>query len=696
MRWKDLKLSKKFGAGFGIVLLLLALVAVWSIVGVGGIVGNAEQVIDGNKLDGLLAQREVDHLNWVTQVNALLTDEKVTVLNVETDDHQCGFGRWLHGNGRKEAESLVPSLAPLLKAIETPHWNLHQSAVDIGKNFRQADLALGDFLREKKIDHLVWAHKVKDVFVDLSLNTIEAETDPRQCSLGKWMYSAETTARKHSDPEFSALWADLDGPHGDLHRSALTIQTMLDAGNREGAREFYMNNTKPLAYECLRQIDNMLRWHGESVVGLRAAKTVYANETIPALKQTQTLLHQIREEAHRNVMTDKEMLSAANHTRVAVIVVSLIAIVIGICLAVVIARGITRPMLKGVAFAEAVSRGDLTADIDLDQQDEIGELVAALQKMSEKLRTIVSEVKVASENVASGSEELSASSEQMSQGATEQAAAAEETSASMEQMAANIKQNADNALQTEKIAIKSSKDARDSGQAVTETVAAMTEIAEKITIIEEIARQTDLLALNAAIEAARAGEHGKGFAVVASEVRKLAERSQKAAGEIGKLSTSSMAVAEKAGVMLSALVPDIQKTAELVQEITAASSEQSAGADQINKAIAQLDQVIQQNSGAAEEMSSTAEELSIQAGQLQDSIGFFRIDMSMAPIDSGKRLASTATARKPARQAAIAHATRTMTGGNGNDGGLLEEKGSLDMGQAPTAGDRQEDAFARY
>jgi len=303
---------------------------------------------------------------------------------------------------------------------------------------------------------------------------------------------------------------------------------------------------------------------------------------------------------------------------------SVVGFILALVIGVLLARSISVPLARGVEFADAVSKGDLSQKIALERKDEVGLLAAALNTMVDKLKMVVSDVRGAADNVASGSQELSSSSEEMSQGATEQASSVEEVSSSMEQMTSNIRQNADNAQQTEKIALKSATDAKEGGKAVSETVAAMKEIAGKISIIEEIARQTNLLALNAAIEAARAGEHGKGFAVVASEVRKLAERSQAAAGEISHLSTTSVQVAEKAGEMLTKLVPDIQRTAELVQEISGASNEQNSGAEQINKAIQQLDQVIQQNASASEEMASTAEELSSQAEHLQESIAFFR------------------------------------------------------------------------
>jgi methyl-accepting chemotaxis protein len=272
--------------------------------------------------------------------------------------------------------------------------------------------------------------------------------------------------------------------------------------------------------------------------------------------------------------------------------------------------------------AEQIADGDLT--VTLRERSAQDKLMQALSAMVSGLTQTVANIRSIAGEVSAASQSISSASIQVSKGASSQAAAAEEASSSMEQMVSNIKQNADNAQQTDKIANKSAGDAQQSGKSVLEAVSAMREIASKISIIEEIARQTNLLALNAAIEAARAGEHGKGFAVVAAEVRKLAERSQRAAAEINHLSGTTVKVSETAGEMLGKLVPDIQRTAELVQEITAASREQDTGAEQINKALQQLEQVIQQNASAAEEMASTTEQLTGQSDQLVSALGFFR------------------------------------------------------------------------
>jgi methyl-accepting chemotaxis protein len=366
--------------------------------------------------------------------------------------------------------------------------------------------------------------------------------------------------------------------------------------------------------------------------------------------------------------------------------VTAFSLAIALWMSLSIARGLKR----GINLAEAVALGDLSHEVEHKSNDEIKDLVSAMQRMTanlrntadiaseiadgnltvqpkplsdqdvlgqalermvERLRTVVADAIAASDNVSAGSQQLSSASEQIAQGATEQASAAEEASSSMEEMASNIKQNADNAAQTEKIARQSAKDAELSGEAVVKAVAAMSTIAEKISIVQEIARQTDLLALNAAVEAARAGEHGKGFAVVASEVRKLAERSQSAAAEISAMSSDTVKSAQQAGEMLNRLVPDIRKTAELVSEISAACREQDIGAAQINQAIQQLDQVTQQNAGASEEMSATSEELASQAEELQTSIAFFKVDSagSSAHRPAARPAAARAPAAKPAK-----------------------------------------------
>jgi len=321
-----------------------------------------------------------------------------------------------------------------------------------------------------------------------------------------------------------------------------------------------------------------------------------------------------------------EYLEASHAIRNIILIVALASLTISLLVFSLFSRGITTPLLKSIEFAGQVAEGNLSTKLDVARQDEIGKLADGLRQMTTRLQSIVSDVRSSAYNVESGARALSETAQMLSSGSSEQAASAEEVSASMEQMGSNIAQNADNAMQTEKISRQAARDAAESALVVEQTAGAMTEIASKTAIIEEIARQTNLLALNAAIEAARAGEHGKGFAVVASEVRKLAERSQAAAREIEQLSTSSVEVATRAGKMLRALVPSIQKTADLVQEISAASSEQSGGAEQINAALSQLDQVIQSNASASEEMASTSEELAAQSNQLIASMEYFRLE----------------------------------------------------------------------
>ena len=460
--------------------------------------------------------------------------------------------------------------------------------------------------------------------------------------------TAERTRKKQADEHFEAVVEEIRklAPQGEILG---LLQTAADMDSRTLNR---------IEDELLAQI---------AAGDAEGAKARYAAEYLPLRQKQEGIIGDIEKETIR--LKEAALSSAENSYAVArattwVLVVGVTAL--GLALSFFLARSLARPIVRMAASMTRAARGDLSDVLEFDDRtDELGDLSRSingtyryLQEMSSvatslaagdlrvrvtprsdddgfgqafvsmlaRLAQVIGEVRAGANALSGASNQVSASSQTLSQGTSEQAASVQETTASLEQMSASITQSAVSSKQTEQMAVQGARDAAEGGQAVAETIDAMRAIAEKISIIEEIAYQTNLLALNAAIEAARAGEHGRGFAVVATEVRKLAEKSQAAAKDIGSLASSSMSLAERSGQLLGALVPSIRKTADLVQEVAAASAEQSSGVSQVNKAMARVDEVTQRNASAAEELASTAEEMAAQAQALDHLVAFFQVD----------------------------------------------------------------------
>jgi methyl-accepting chemotaxis protein len=585
-----LTIDKRIILGFAVVIAALATVAVLSFVSI----ANVEDVVYGNALDGELAQKEVDHLNWAQEVNTLLNDDDVHTLTVETDHERCGLGQWLYGDARREAEAHVPGLADVLARMEDPHRQLHESAVKIAENYVVVDAAMGDVLREAKTGHLAWAHRVKDLLVDPSLQSADAELDPARGDLGQWLHSERVAELRREDAAFDRQCAQLQERHEENYASAARVVALIDRGQRDAAAAHYMQETKPAAYQVLAALDGLIAWDAGKQAQLADAQRIKARETAPRLREVQGLLEEARATVSRAVMSDEQMLATARSTERNITVVGVLGVVAGLLLAFLITRGIVQA-----------------------------------------LRRLVDGLNSGADQTASAASQVSSASQSLARGASEQAASLEETSASVEETTTSIRRTAANAEQAREMAVQVRQDAesgtaamRRMNEAIDEIKTGSDETARIIKTIDEIAFQTNLLALNAAVEAARAGEAGKGFAVVAEEVRNLAQRASEAARNTSTMIEASVeradngvAITQEVADMLAKITEGNRRMNELVDDIAGASDEQARSVAQVNEAVSQLDQLSQDNAANAEESASASEELTAQAEELRLMVG---------------------------------------------------------------------------
>ncbi len=635
MKFKDLKFAQKLGLGFGLLIIIAAILGLISVVNMQRISTKSEYLANeyvpevklaneieryslltmyGNRGYGLT---EIDRYlrdgqnnlqkvkNSITKAEDLVNNSQVLVM-LENSIDETREELIIYENLLKETIDLNNSLSGLRDKMDNNAENFMTACFNyvssqnnqLNKEIRQG---AGASALQERHNKITWINNIIDQGNALRVANFKAQAQRSPEDYRQAINSFDISDDIESLQDVTKLTAD---------KKALK--------NIEKSSENY----------TLAMINFIQSWEKREELNKKrdAAATVVLGKSQDVaqagIENTQSIAN--------------EAVDLLQSSSLIMILGLIVAMIIGVLLAIAITRSITSGLLKGVRFAETVSKGDLTVELEhdyIERKDEIGILAKALNNMVKRLRDIVDSIIAGAGNIAAASQEMSSTSQQMSQGANEQASTAEEISSNIEEMVANIQQNTDNAQQTEKIALIATDGIKDSNNSAKTAITSMKNIADKIQIINEIAFQTNILALNAAVEAARAGEHGKGFAVVAAEVRKLAERSRVAADEIDKLTVNGVKVSELSGHKLQEIMPEIEKTAKLVQEITASSIEQNNGADQINNAVQQFNQVVQQNASSSEEMATSSEELAGQAEQLKATVQYFKTTQKHTHIE---------------------------------------------------------------
>lgn len=659
MKWKNLSIGAKLGAGFGAVLTLLVVIAGYNYLGftdVDHLVHEEHELVEE---DQFVLLKTIDHLNWVSSLSDLVFQESVDKIDIQTDDHQCGLGTWLYGEGAKHAAAENAKIGSLIEAIKVPHKRLHQSAVKIQDIYVDFDRDLDALLADRWIDHLMWIKSLNHSI--MTGEEFAGGLDAKTCAFGKWFYSQTA-----NDPEFAKLIGAWEQPHIELHESAAEIVRYLESGDQEGAQRIYREITTPALEKLAASYDKTMGWVDRSLAKQIATQDIFKKETLSALKDTQGVLNDIRATLEVELaQADDMMMSGIDSTKMVSVILALAAIGIGSFTAFVIARNISRPVARGVDFAKAMAAGDLTRTLDLDQKDEIGVLASSLNIMGANLREMFRDITQGVNTITSSSTELSAVSQQMAAGAEQTsgksgqvASAAEEMSANMNNVAAASEQASTNlqmvASASEEMTatigeITASaergstitRNAVDQARKVSERVNnlgnAATEVGKVTDTINDISEQTNLLALNATIEAARAGEAGKGFAVVANEIKELARQTAEATQDIrqkieGIQNSTDETVSEitTIGQVITDINDIVNNMASAVEEQSVSTKEISSNINQAALGINEVNENVSQSSVVANEIAGDISEVNQAAAEIEE--GSTQINTSAAEL----------------------------------------------------------------
>ncbi|PRY96930.1 methyl-accepting chemotaxis protein [Marinilabilia salmonicolor] len=642
MNLRNLKIGQKIVAGFSLVAFIALVIGITGIVGMNSM-GNSFRKVANVKMSAVYYVGEMDvaveriYQNYVRLLDPKLSRNQREEIVAKIALNRQSLGEAMANYNKLDKTEEESRIYRELESIIAPWRTINQQIERKNARFIEIDLMHPSQLVAKiemfMKDHYELELKVINGIQDRA--TFEGGEDSKKCSFGEWFkeFSSQNAA-------FNNNLREIRQNHDLFHESVHTIKSYISQGHIDAAHNHYDQVLNPAAKKVFAVFDLLLEEAEQAQTLLEDMSDGITVESAEYHKVFGEKFSQLKELNQQDAVAERESGAATFRNSIIMIVfVILLGVAIAIVLGIVITRNITRGLNNGVTFAERISKGDLTMNLDdeiLQQKDEVGKLARALQHMVEQLKNIIRDVMTSTDNINAASEELSSGSQQVSQGASEQASSAEEISSSMEEMVSNVQQNTDNALQTEKIAIQAADGIRRVSENAIASTKAIKDIASKVSIIGDIAYKTNILALNAAVEAARAGEHGHGFAVVADEVRKLAEQSQVAADEIDELSINSVNMADQAGKQLMEIAPEIEKTANLVQEIAAASMEQNSGAEQVNSAVQQLNQVVQQNAAASEEMASSSEELSSQAEQMKEVISYFKVGEGSRRVEKRK------------------------------------------------------------